>query len=131
MSTLIDYSRFSQESYDYEDYSTDEIDEPKEWLYIGEEQGCSIIAYRESGDSWFVVNGHWYGFIDNNGEFICEETNKSLGKPTIFEDEKLGNMGGDYNRMIWYADKKFSHVFNNIRNILQNETDNWLGGVLT
>lgn len=133
MSTLVSFDSFLDDGYD-DDYESPE--DSNRWLYIGNDQACEIIARDQGDGGWWVENGQWEGHIDENGDFICYVSQVNCGKPTIFESDEIV---GDYHNMLDCARKlvkdfslqpekaidKFS-----IRNILQNETDNWLGGVL-
>ena len=60
---------------DYDGYDDEPYKTPRH-LFIED----SIIAEEQEDGQWWVINGHWYGHIDEYGEFICDYTNKSCGK---------------------------------------------------
>ena len=102
MSSLISFDSFDDSfsnGYEFEHIGNDyeegyytEPDKTPRHLYI--EGG--IIA-REQGDNiWWVINGHWDGHIDENGEFICDYTGDSCGKKdkmTIISGDEWENVG--------------------------------------
>ena len=91
----------------------------------------AIIAEEQSDGTWNVINGAWDGHIDKNGDFICDFNGNNCGKGTIITGEEWDNAKSEVD----YHDYGFSRAKNalsklSLKNVLQRETDNWLGGVL-
>ena len=135
MSSLVSFDSFEGDGYidDYEEgYYTDHDKTPRH-LYIKD----GIIAREQEEGSWWVINGHWDGHIDENGEFICDYTGDSCGKKDeviIITGEEWENAGVQPNDQygLLRAKKAVKDMTRNlsIRKLLQNETDSWLTGVL-
>ena len=128
MSSLVSFDSFEGDGYidDYEEgYYTDHDKTPRH-LYIKD----GIIAREQEEGSWWVINGHWDGHIDENGEFICDYTNNSCGKGIIITGEEWENAGVQPNDQYGFLRAEKAVGNGSIRKWLQRETDSWLTGVL-
>ena len=131
MSSLVSFDSFPDDGYDddYEEGYYTEPDKTPRHLYI---EG-DIVAREQEDNSWWVINGHWEGHIDENGEFICDFTNKGCGKKdkmTIITGEEWENAGVQPNDQYGFLRAKKAIEGMTLINWLQKETDSWLTGVL-
>ena len=88
MSPSVSFDSVGYDGYDFdydEGYYTDHDKTPRH-LYIKDD----IIAREQGDNSWWVIDGAWEGHIDEDGEFICNSTNKVSGKKDDIIITKLG-----------------------------------------
>jgi hypothetical protein len=122
MSSLVSFDSFEYDDYE-EGYHT-EPDKTPRHLYIEDD----IVAREQSDNSWWVINGAWEGHIEE-GEFVCDYNNKSCGKGIIITGEEWDNAGSQPNDQYGFLRAKKAVGNGSIREILQRETNNWLGEV--
>ena len=128
MSPIVSFDGFDDDGYDgydddYEEGYYTEPDKTPRHLYIKD----GIIAREQGDNSWWVINGHWVGHINEIGEFVCDYNNKSCGKGIIITGEEWENAGVQPNDQYGFLRAEKAVGNGSIRKWLQRETDSWLG----